>query len=248
MLRILLGIEDYNELLYLQTFLKKIGFDTDGVQNEKKFADLLLGFNPQVVILSGLNKKGLGTRVIEKVKKRDGYPKIILLRGQDTEVDPVFFKGSIVDKVMDRPVQLAHLIQNLAHFAGMDAELLQTKFDKISIQLKSERDLPVLFELGDSRVVESTTKAGADSAPRFPVRPESLPFKATSVSPEKRKARFAKALEDIQTDPKTSTFARAEILKYTKEIRRESEDPQFKELDEQRRDFVRAMFDKNGKP
>src|SRR5688572_17247096 len=81
MLRVLVAVEDYSEMLYLQTLLKKIGFDVEGVQNERSFEDTRLSLNPEIILISATGKKLKGIEFAANIRKIRGFPKIVLLFG-----------------------------------------------------------------------------------------------------------------------------------------------------------------------
>ena len=53
MVRVLVLLEEYNELLFLEAFLKKLGFDTLGLQRTALLDRKLLGFSPPAFDHSG---------------------------------------------------------------------------------------------------------------------------------------------------------------------------------------------------
>jgi DNA-binding response OmpR family regulator len=62
-------MEDYNEMVFVETILKKIGFDCTGVQNDNNLADKILSFSPHLIIGDGMGRKINGIGLSQKIKK-----------------------------------------------------------------------------------------------------------------------------------------------------------------------------------
>src|SRR5580700_5245585 len=79
MLRVLLVLEDYGELVFLQILLSKLGFDVGTVKNPKAMQDSMAKLNPDVVFLTAKGKRVNGTELSAQIKRVQGRPKIVLL-------------------------------------------------------------------------------------------------------------------------------------------------------------------------
>ena len=135
MLRIFLVIDDYNELIYLEALLKKLGLDVEGVQNQKKYADMSLGFNPQILITSARGKKVDGLQLTQSLYRKRGLPKVIALKSSEYSINADDFRDSGVDEILDSPVNPRKLILTIAHLGGIDEAALLEKYAKIKGQL-----------------------------------------------------------------------------------------------------------------
>jgi CheY-like chemotaxis protein len=131
MLRVFLVIDDYNELIYLQTLLKKLGFDVEGLQNQKKYADLSLGFNPQILIATARGRKVDGLQLAQSIIKRRGIPKIIVLKNSDQSFGEGAFDQIGVDTVLESPINPKKLIHAIAELGGVDENPLLEKYSKM---------------------------------------------------------------------------------------------------------------------
>lgn len=145
MLRVALVIDDYNELIYLQTILRKIGFDVEGLQNVKKYSELSLGFNPQVLIASAFGKKVNGLEFASTLHRVRGLPKIILLQTPEQPVPKPDIAALNIDLVLDSPVNPTALITGLASVANVDEAALHEKFKRL--QASGGLGLPEEFQL-----------------------------------------------------------------------------------------------------
>ena len=79
MLRVLLVLEDYGELVFLQILLSKLGFDVGTLKNPKAMQDSLAKLNPDVVLMTARGKRVNGTELSAHIKKIQGRPKIVFL-------------------------------------------------------------------------------------------------------------------------------------------------------------------------
>jgi DNA-binding response OmpR family regulator len=131
MLRVFLVIDDYNELLYLQTLLKKLGFDTEGLQNTKKYADVSLGFNPHVLITTAHGRKVNGIDLIRTIQRPRGLPKIIALHSTEAPIIEDDVKGLGIDLILESPTSAKKLIMGLAQICDLDVSMLLEKYNKI---------------------------------------------------------------------------------------------------------------------
>ncbi len=140
MLRVFLVIDDYNELIYLQSLLKKLGLDVEGVQNQKKYADMSLGFNPHILITSAKGKKVDGLQLTQSLYRKRGLPKVIALKSNDYAINVDDYRDSGVDEILDSPVSPRKLILSIANLGGIDETALLEKYSKIKGQEANAAD------------------------------------------------------------------------------------------------------------
>jgi len=261
MLRVILVIDDYNELIYLQTLLKKLGFDVEGLQSTKKYADVSLGFNPQVLITTALGKKVDGLSLAQNITRRRGLPKVFALRPRGIVLTEEALVQAGIDVVLDSPVQPKALIAALAQHAGADEESLLEKYDKIQGALEGmegHEHMTLSFDengqpIEKSEKVRSTiealtgiaTTAGSasggesDSEQLFSDLKVELP-KAPDPA---RQARFAKKMAEVGKLP-VSFFDRDLIRDFNKKIRAWEKPDDIEEVEDERKKFVKALFKK----
>ena len=94
MLRIQLVLEDYGDLIGLQTMLKKVGFDVDATQGATGFGDQIVNFNPEVVIMTAHGRKVAGFELAKHMRRVRGLPHVILVHDPErpAENDPAVAK------------------------------------------------------------------------------------------------------------------------------------------------------------
>ena len=156
MYRVLTVIDDYNELVYLQTLLKKLGFDVEGIQSQKKFENIMLAFNPSLIIASAQGRNVDGLSIAKSLKKnKKGLPTMVILRS----VAQVYRQGAFdipeIDEVLDSPVNVQKLLRCIATYSGMDEEALSEKYAKFKGNIKSDP--------GDEMHILSFDKDGNES-------------------------------------------------------------------------------------
>lgn len=131
MLRVFLVIDDYNELIYLQSLLKKLGFDVEGLQNQRKYSDVSLGFNPQILIATAKGKKVDGLALSRSITKRRGIPKIIALKSAGERLTAAELDECGVDQVLDTPINVKKLLVAIANLGSVEEAVLLEKYAKV---------------------------------------------------------------------------------------------------------------------
>jgi hypothetical protein len=259
MLRVFLVIDDYNELVYLQSLLRKLGFDVEGLQNQKKYADVSLGFNPQIVVTTSKGTKVDGLMLAQSIHKRRGVPKILALRTDNTYA-PEDFAASGIDLVVDSPVVPKKFISALANLGAIDEAPLLEKYSKIqassdagiadahSIMQFDDNGQPV----EDIRRVRSAIDSAVGSKPMNQQSDAVLDSAASGdaqvisqhhtqdVDP-KRNERFQKCKKEIGSLPKQN-FDRDRIREFNKHLRAKPLSEDYEEIEEDKKKFVKALF------
>ncbi len=188
MLRVFLVIDDYNELIYLEALLKKLGLDVEGVQNQKKYADMSLGFNPHILITSARGKKVDGLQLTQSLYRKRGLPKVIALKSSEYAINTDDFRDSGVDEILDSPVNPRKLILTIANLGGIDEAPLLEKYAKIKGQFHNSDEAQAYVASYDEngQPVETLEKVRqnietmAKDDPVFSLDKNDDPFRETS--------------------------------------------------------------------
>lgn len=243
MIRVLLVIDDYGELVYLQTLLKKIGFDVDGVQNQKKVDDLVLSFNPDLIVATSKGKRVNGLKVAERIKRIKGLPKIILLIPTAMSEKMQGFTFNNVDSFIESPVKAVDLLGNLARVVGLDGDQLIEKYRKMKQKLDPDNEADVHLIKNEEGIDESFE----DESPRPRSSSSgavSVNMSPSSITPEERSQRMKTMLKKLK-QPKANGFPQDVVKHFNKKIRSEEQLEDTKDLEEERQAFVKAMFKKH---
>ena len=259
--RVLLVIDDYSELVYLETLLKKVGFDVDGIQNNRKFDEKRLTLNPEVVIASAKGKNVNGLSLVEKMKRRGGKPRNILIIPQILADKLKGLKLKNVDGTLNAPVQPEPLLTLLADLTGQDATQLLEKYERAKVSLDPDNDKDVQMLRRDAsedrQVIKSSkNKSEGDSVEVIkgdgpePSREHisgagrQVNFEKTStLSDDERNQRMQAMLDSMQT-PEHDGFPKDYVSQQHRKLRAEEDEDRLHDLEEERRAFVRSMFKK----
>lgn len=261
MLRVLLLLEDYGELMFLQTLLKKIGFDVDGIQNPKALADHLLKINPDVLILTAFGKRVRGFEMASQIKRRAGLPKILLIRapGAPPLDDPGIYAW------LDSPVGAQQVLDQLADLASLNKQVLQEKLQKMRQQEAEEKARTLRPETGEQPTMEkahgesgnfSQAEASTEATPARSAEPAAAdgesaavqeqrvdPLGGSLVSATDRQERYKNFLKSASA-PTSHGYAVKQVQDQIKALRREESAEDLEDLERERRAFVEQLFKK----
>lgn len=230
MLRVLMVLEDYGELMFLQTVLKKIGFDVDAIQNPRSFQDSVLRMNPDVLVMTANGKRVKGYELASGLKRTRGLPHIILIRTSGSaEMADAKIGGWLTS-----PVGALNLLNMIGDLCGLNKEVLAEKFGKLRLQEQAPgQDARVLSM--ESEEVEQLNRAEKPSG-NFGALQDSTANVAA------RKERFKKVLE--QERPAHIGFSVKQVQDQVKNLRKDENSDDLAELERQRKAFVEELFKK----
>lgn len=274
MLRVALVLDDYNELIYLQTILRKIGIDVEGLQNVKKYEELSLGFNPQVLITSAFGKKVNGLEFIKNLHRVRGFPRLIVLTTSDRPLSKEEAEATPVDQFMQSPVNPKNLIMSLAQLGNVDEKSLLDKFEKLqsqgfgvdeNIQLVGQEDAPVIgntprfsFRDGSPNEIPTATESssssfklkkdeassGVSTLDIAPGEEEAL-SQAAGLTTE-RSAKYKEYLAKLEPlkNANATSYKRDTIFQFNKKIRMSPLPEDIQQIEQDRKEFVKHLFTK----
>lgn len=240
MRRVLLYLDDYSELVYMETLFKKLGFDAQGVQTQRAFEDALLGLNPEVCIMTARGKRVHGLDIAENISHHKGHAKIVLFapRGLAEKLDAK--SVPFVDAWVETPPSIPTLLTTLAAATGMEAKILLEKYNKIRANLK---DVQGYQPAPDANVIDG----GADNADEDDLQVGGAYPVSSTMTDLDRKERYKSALSNLEK-PTVNGFARDKVEHWTKVIRREEREDLLRDLEAERSSFVKALFKMAKKP
>lgn len=228
MKRILLITEDFNEMTFLETLLKKLGFDTLGIQSPSMAQDKAMSMNPEMVILSDYIKGQSTHALLESlVSYRPNMFVILMKSNLNTTTDHV---AEFVNKSVKSPVDPVDFIQSICEVAKLNTEQYLEKFYKLG-----------LFK--GTQGSESITVTGKIKPQSDTQYLKSLKNLAIDKNATERKKRYAGELKSL-TPPKVDKVDHKNAQKEAQEFRQRANDSEIKRIDEQRQNFVRALFKK----
>lgn len=235
MLRVLLVLEDYGELMFLQTVLKKIGFDVDSTQNPRKFSDSVLAMNPEVIVMTASGKRIKGTELIHSIKRVRGIPKLILIKANALSTKETL-DSLDVEGWLDSPVRAPDLLAKIAELMNLNNQVLQDKLLKMRMQEGAPEEARVLKLDGEAEPAATMQKAEQSSG-------NFGSLKASTMSSADRQNRYKKFLDAEK--PAKHGFALKEVQDQIKDLRKTEDPAALEDLERERKAFVEHLFKKN---
>lgn len=229
----LLVLEDYGELMFLQTVLKKIGFDVDSTQNPRMFSDSLLTMNPDVLVMTANGKRIKGVELAAQVKRNRGNPKIILLRSGTLAKEA--YKDIEIDGWLDSPVGAPDLLDKIAELCHLNKQTLQEKLLKLRIQ-EGDADPARVLKMNPPSADEATMDKSEKPNGNFGA------LKASTLSSADRQSRYKKAREETNIEHKG--FVLKDVQAQVKALRAEETKADLADLERERKAFVEHLFKK----
>jgi len=228
MLRVLMVLEDYGELMFLQTVLKKMGFDVDAIQNPRSFQDSLLRMNPDVLVMTGYGKRVRGVDLIGDVKKIRGIPKIMMLKaaGQADTAE------SMIDMWKETPLTAVALLNAIGDLCGLNKAVLQEKFSKLHIQ-EAQDEQERILKIND---IAGPSLDKGENTGNFGV------LKASTMPSDERNERYAKFISEEK--PEKHGFAVKQVQDQIKALRKDESTTDLADLERERKAFVEHLFKK----
>jgi DNA-binding response OmpR family regulator len=249
----MLVIDDFNELVGLETLFRRLGFDVLSLGRESLVSEAVLGFPPDLAVATGVGRHVHGLTLAPKLRYGSSQPKLVVLlpyRDPDLGSHPGLLNAD-VDAVIETPFDPRAALRVVAQLLNLDPEPLLEKYTKIvtarlfePLELKiikhQVEPLP-LIHVTSSEEFRIPGKSGAfDDPGEVPVfkRPESA-----------REARYAKFLDD-KAEEELPPMVSADFLR---DAQKKQEDADAKatmeeiqraaKLAREKREFVRAMLE-----
>jgi CheY-like chemotaxis protein len=242
MLRVLMVLEDYGELMFLQTVLKKMGFDVDAIQNPRSLGEHILQMNPDLLVMTSAGKRVNGIDLNKAIKRVRGNPKVIMMQNSGAPA----VQAPNVEGWLTSPVAAADFLNKMAEVCGLNAQVLQEKFQKLKLkEIEDEKSRvlkmpdnkggPVL-EKGDSAESQpadlSANSSGSSASSLAP----------TSMPESEREERYKKFLDD--KIPTKEGFSVRDVQAKIRELRKAEDSQDLEDLERERRAFVEHLFRK----
>lgn len=129
MRKILLFIEDYQEMTSLHSLLVKFGWDVKGIQKLALLSGEILNFAPDAIIATANGSQVKGEKLASKIKGRLPKVKMFLICKDSSELAHI--DVSEVSGAFLKPLDHEAVIRNLAHFSGKRKATIIERFEKI---------------------------------------------------------------------------------------------------------------------
>lgn len=168
MRKVLLIIEDYNELIFAETLLKKVGFDCIGLKSDVGLSDKVLSFRPDITIVSDYGTRVKAAPAFEKMVKACPSSKLlVLVRGFLPDQNAL--NAIRAHSALASPFAPKALIEIICQLTHLNEKMVLEKFERLG-----------LFKVG---LDESKAFGGAEN------EWEDYPSKVSSEDSQKREER-----------------------------------------------------------
>lgn len=244
----MLVIDDFNELVGLETLFRRLGFDVLSLGRESHVQEAILGFPPDLVIATGLGRHVDGLRLAPKLRYGShGQPLLVVLLPHQEGTSSVGEHSALsyadVDAVIETPFDPHSALKVVARLLNLETEPLLQKYAKIVTARLFEPD--ELKILKHPREVTRLIHVTANDAAERPVIP-APPVKKEISAREERYAKFLDDKAEEELPPMASAAAMRDARKKLEasEAAAPIEDLQRAALlAREKREFVRAMIE-----
>ena len=227
MAKVMLVIDDYSELVFVENLLKRMGFDVLSLNRDTTFSESILSFFPELLIATLKGRHVEGLRIGLLLKKKNPNSKVVMLAPSANELK--LPPEARVDALMEVPVEALSLLKEIARLLKMNEAQLIEKFEKVGKARNFSRE-------GDIKVVKDE-EAGSGNR-----MIKGGPAPAKPLSP--REKRYEEFLAKMEQSSTAQVLPHVEIAKRAQEARDADKDNAELEnkLTEQKRAFVKALM------
>lgn len=149
----MLVIDDFQELLTTESFLRRLGFDVLSLGKDLLVNDALLRFSPDIVLASYRGRMVDGPKLALRLKKLVPPPRMALIYPAGSHPQLSADIQRVVDGLIEMPFQGAAVIKIVAQLAGLEPGPLLEKYERlVSAQAKAADS----HRVGGGTVVGST--------------------------------------------------------------------------------------------
>ncbi len=138
MRKIMLIIDDFNELEFLESTLRRLGFDVLSLNKDLTVPSAILGFFPDLVMAQAKSRAVDGIALSQKVRKLAPQARMVLLHPIGSPPKAGAELKQTVDAFLEVPVDPSKLIAMLAQLGSLDEKVLQDKLNRMAAGKMSE--------------------------------------------------------------------------------------------------------------
>lgn len=128
----MLVIDDFNELEFLESLLRRLGFDVLSLNKELTVPSAILGFFPDLVMAQAKSRAVDGIALSLKVRKLAPQARMVLLHPIGLPPKAGAELKQTVDAFLELPVDPSKLIAMLAQLGSLDEKVLQEKLNRMA--------------------------------------------------------------------------------------------------------------------
>lgn len=251
MRRILLVIDDFNELVGLETLFRRLGFDVLSLGRESLVVDAILGFPPDLVIATGRGRHINGIQLASKLRIGSVNPRLVVLLPSradgDFSADPDLAHAD-VDAVIETPFDPQAALKVVARLLAIPSEPLLEKFEKIiNARLFEPEELKIIkHQEAPERLIHVTGTGEASPKSSSDLGSHGEAFGKPKSEREKRYEKFLAEEMEAELPPMLNADLMREAklrLEESEKNRSIEEEQRIAKLQREKREFVRAMIE-----
>lgn len=235
MRRILLVIDEFNELVGLETLFRRLGFDVLSLGREATVQEAILGFPPDLIIATGRGRQVDGLTLASRLKFHGARPRVIVLLPQEALSGG--FRSDVIDAIIETPFEPRTALKAVCRLLQLPPEPILEKYSKIvSAKLFEPEQLQIVKknEASDEHI-ETVRPAVSVAAP-------SVVDKVEKPALSAREARYKRFLEE--QDEELPPMADGRVMRDARLKLQTDSVQEIEQLDaiaRQKREFVLAM-------
>lgn len=216
MKKVFLLVEDHNNLSRCDTVLKKVGFDVEASSSIWTLQEKIMGLNPELVLLwFRPGGKNNPVEFASKVREQAVHKGKLVVVAEGVRFEPRDIMANKIDGILEAPLESEKLVSIVSTLVGLKADLMVEKLRRAQMSAPSSDGTSYGIEKSNSQL-------------------SSLPRKDYS------KLQFAEKI-----DPRSTTFSdKAKLKTLWSEVKSTSDSSQMSEINEQKKNFVSALFSK----
>jgi hypothetical protein len=256
--KLLLVIEDYAELISLESLLRRVGFDVLSLSREASVAETTLAFTPDLLLATYRGRNIDGPRLGQRMKNQVGLRLRVLFvlpPGIDPQ-DPMLATAG-ADAWLPLPIDHVRTLRILSSILNLPVEPLVEKLGKIESARLGESDEMYLVQSGTTNREAQLVTGGCESADSGSSKARSKTGasafeeeRARLLQSARRQERFESALrqmhdESAELPPMVSTQSIKSAGVQLKDFvqSQSGEEARLQKLDAEKRRFVVALLE-----
>ena len=139
MVKILLYIENFNEMSFLQTILKKVSFDVEICKNKAAIKDVILTFNPEIIISTSKGQKVDGLELVKNFSQRTKKISFFMVTNSGEELIYLKEQG-LIHGILKSPINPRDLLSQIADLKSLDVNKLLEKYENLTKKTNAKDD------------------------------------------------------------------------------------------------------------
>jgi len=253
MRKILLVIDEYQEMVALENLLRRVGFDVLSVGKDILVNDSIAGFFPDIVVATMKGRAVDGVKVSTRVRKLAPPPRVAFVASAENAANIAVEQKLFTDAVIATPLQPIPVIRTIAQLANLDPNPLIGKFQKLSSGRMGDEKVEIVVDgrVDTSVGQESQFIRGGSGSSGEDWDPVKTRGQAASLRTA-RSDRYEQFLRGQENEPVQGLLPRDIIAAAVRKLKAEAakEAEELERINLEKREYVRALFngDVDGAP